>query len=75
LLEIEDIGLVDDLDFRIHNIVFFVDYWNKMIDSNYLFVVVVVVHWNDKKKLVLHWNMVVSKYVDEVLFEKDMDIH
>jgi hypothetical protein len=74
LLEIEDIGLVDDLDFRIHNIVFFVDYWNKMIDSNYLFVVVVV-HWNDKKKLVLHWNMVVSKYVDEVLFEKDMDIH
>jgi hypothetical protein len=75
LLEIEDIGLVDDLDFRIHNIVFFVDYWNKMIDSNYLFVVVVVVHWNDKKKLVLHWNMVVSKYVDEVLFEKDIDIH
>jgi hypothetical protein len=74
LLEIEDIGLVDDLDFRIHNIVFFVDYWNKMVDSNYLFVVVVV-HWNDKKKLVLHWNMVVSKYVDEVLFEKDMDIH
>jgi hypothetical protein len=44
-----------------------------MIDSNYL---VVVDQWNDKdnfdRLVVLHWNMVESKYVDEVLFEMDM---
>jgi hypothetical protein len=47
-----------------------------MIDSNYLVVVVVVDQWNDKdnfdRLVVLHWNMVESKYVDEVLFEMDM---
>jgi hypothetical protein len=44
-----------------------------MIDSNYL---VVVDQWNDKdnfdRLVVLHWNMVESKYVDEILFEMDM---
>ncbi len=61
------------MDYHIHNNVFVVDFGNKMIDSNYL---VVVDQWNDKdnfdRLVVLHWNMVESKYVDEVLFEMDM---